>query len=93
MESHLWKANKGHQCTCEHDCTQEPDFSEGTAIEYCTKEIFVGKCDVALSFFRCWPNRKGSFRNLDLDREKLPNDKALELYWDLKNDVFSFCHF
>lgn len=29
-------------------------------------------------------------KNLDLDREKLPNQRALGLYWDIERDTFSF---
>ncbi len=35
-------------------------------------------------------DRAKNFKNLDLDREKLPNDRALGLYWDVENDIFSF---
>ena len=28
--------------------------------------------------------------NLDLDRDKLPHERALGLYWDIENDIFSF---
>lgn len=29
-------------------------------------------------------------KNLALDREKPTNDRALGLYWDIENDMFSF---
>ena len=35
-------------------------------------------------------DRAKQIRNLDLDREKLPNDRALGLYWDIEKDIFSF---
>lgn len=34
---------------------------------------------------------QNKIKNLDLDREKLPNDRALGLYWDIENDMFSYC--
>lgn len=35
-------------------------------------------------------DRAKDIKNLDLDREKLPNDRALGLYWDTEHDIFSF---
>lgn len=35
-------------------------------------------------------DRAKQIKNLDLDREKLPPDRALGLYWNIENDVFSF---
>ncbi|XP_034081069.1 uncharacterized protein LOC117552007 [Gymnodraco acuticeps] len=29
-------------------------------------------------------------KNLDLDRDKLPHERALGMYWDIENDIFSF---
>ena len=35
-------------------------------------------------------DRAKKIKNMDLDREKLPNDRALGLYWDIESDIFSF---
>ena len=44
-QARRWNLTCGKQTRDIRDCTQEQDFFEGTTIEYCTKEIFVGRCD------------------------------------------------
>lgn len=35
-------------------------------------------------------DRSKQMKNLALDREKLPTDRVLGLYWDIEKDAFSF---